>query len=51
MIAAGVDTGTYRYDALGRRVQKTYNYQDQSGAVSGSVISIYGPGDILYVEF
>ena len=30
MIAVGVDTGTYRYDALGRRVQKTYNYQDQS---------------------
>jgi len=33
MIAVGVDTGTYRYDALVRRVQKTCNYQDQSGAI------------------
>jgi RHS repeat-associated protein len=51
MVAVGVDIGIYRYDALGRRVQKTYDYEDQSGTITGSIISIYGPGGILLVEY
>jgi len=34
-----------------RRIQKTYDYEDQSGTITGSIISIYGPGGILLVEY
>ena len=52
MIAvSGSNSGTYRYDALGRRIKKTYSYVDQSGTVSGSIISIYGSGDALLVDY
>ncbi len=47
----GTDWGVYRYDALGRRVKKTYTYQVQSGTVSGNIISIYGAGNALISDY
>jgi RHS repeat-associated protein len=47
----GANSGVYRYDALGRRIMKTYIYQSQSGTVSGSIISIYGSGNALLVDY
>jgi RHS repeat-associated protein len=43
--------GVYRYDALGRRVKKTYSYQNTSGTVSGSIISIYGVRNELLADY
>ncbi len=40
-------TGTYRYDALGRRVKKTWNY----AARSGSAIYVYGTGGQILSEY
>ena len=47
----GTDWGVYRYDALGRRVKKTYTYQVPSGTVSGNIISIYGAGNELMADY
>ena len=47
----GSDWGVYRYDALGRRVKKTYTYQVPSGTVSGNIISIYGAGNELMADY
>jgi RHS repeat-associated protein len=47
----GANSGVYRYDALGRRIKKTYIYQSQSGTVSGSIISIYGSNSELLVDY
>lgn len=51
MTSAGPGVGTYRYDALGRRIKKTYSYQGESGTISGSTISIYGPGGELLADY
>ena len=51
MTSAGPGAGTYRYDALGRRIKKTYSYQGQSGTISGNTISIYGPGGELLADY
>jgi RHS repeat-associated protein len=46
------NTSVYRYDALGRRVKKTYTYQNQSEAtISGNIISIYGPAGELLADY
>src|SRR5205814_9657752 len=42
--------GTYRLDAMGNRVKRTWNYQSGS-TWSGSLISIYGPGGTLLTEY
>ena len=51
MTSAGPGAGTYRYDALGQRIKKTYSYQGQSGTISGSIVSIYGPGGELLADY
>ena len=42
--------GTYRFDAMGNRVKRTWNYQSGS-TWSGSLIAIYGPGGELLTEY
>ena len=48
---SGSNSGVYRYDAFGRRIKKTYSYADQYGTVSGNIISIYGSGSELLVDY
>jgi hypothetical protein len=43
--------GTYRFDALGRRVKNTWSYLVGPNTVSGSMISVYGPGGELLTEY
>src|SRR5207247_5077103 len=47
----GGSQGTYRFDAMGRRVKRTWNYSDPWGTHSGSAIYIHGASDELLVEY
>ena len=51
MTGPGGTQGTYRFDAMGRRVKRTWNYSDPWGTRSGSAIYIHGPSDELLVEY
>jgi len=44
--------GSYRYDPLGRRVKKTWNYPNGSGQqLTGSELYVYGAGGEILVEY
>ena len=43
--------GSYRYDALGRRVQKTFAYQDGFGSHSGNITYVYGTDGGILAEY
>jgi len=50
MTGPNTTQGTYRFDAMGNRVKRTWNYQSGS-TWSGSLIAIYGPGGELLTEY
>ncbi len=53
-LLAKVNSGqlaAYRYDALGRRVKKTWNYSGLYGPQSGSMIYVYGQAGEILAEY
>ena len=51
LINAGPDAGIYKYDAFGRRVKKTYVFENEEETAYGTLISVYGPGDALLADY
>jgi len=44
-------TGSYRYDAMGRRVKRTYSFMNNYGTESGTIIYVYGVDGQIAAEY